>query len=351
MVEIQKELKDISLPISEPEYRAMPELSYSTLARYEKEGYDKLDTLFEQISTPSLTEGSMTDCLITGSREEFDEQFYVADFPSIGDKEKLVADYLFDSCHQAYSTMESIPATYILDAANTYEFQKNWKDETRVRVLTERCSSYYIVKTQAGNRTVVSMDTFYKIQAMVRALRESPATSGYFADDDEMSPVRRYYQLKFKATIQGVGYRCMMDEVLVDYERKEIIPVDLKTSGKKEWHFEDSFVQWKYMIQAILYAAILKANLEKDSYFKDFTVRNYRFIVVNKESLTPLVWEFPNTFAKGDLINEEGEVFRSPFEIGKELRGYLDCRPPVPNGINIDGVNIIKCLKEKENDN
>ena len=105
------------------------------------------------------------------------------------------------------------------------------------------------------------------------------------------------------------------------------------------------------MIQAILYAAILKANLAKDPYFKDFTVRNYRFIVVNKESLTPLVWEFPNTFTEKDLINEEGEIFRSPFEIGKELRGYLDCRPPVPNGINIDGVNIIKCLKEKENDN
>ena len=348
---MEKELKDISWLVSEEVYRADPALSYSTLARYEREGYDKLDTLFEQITTPSLTEGSMTDCLITGSQEEFDKQFYVADFPSVGDKEKQVADYLFNSYGGMYAAMEDIPATYILDAANVFEFQRNWKDETRVRVLTERCSAYYTIKAQAGNRTVVLLDTFYKIQAMVRALRESPATSGYFADDDEMSPVRRYYQLKFKATIKGVDYRCMMDEVLVDYEKKEIIPVDLKTSGKKEWHFEDSFVQWKYMIQAILYAAILKANLAKDPYFKDFTVRNYRFIVVNKESLTPLVWEFPNTFTEKDLINEEGEIFRSPFEIGKELRGYLDCRPPVPNGINIDGVNIIKCLKEKENDN
>jgi hypothetical protein len=75
---------------------------------------------------------------------------------------------------------------------------------------------------------------------------------------------------------------------------------------------------------------------------------NYRFIVVNKKTLTPLVWEFPLTYAKGDLINEEGTVFRHPFTIGEELQGYLNLRPQVPNGRNIAGDNIIKCLKVKE---
>ena len=39
-MEIVKELKDISLPISEPEYRQRPELSYSTLSTYESLGYN-----------------------------------------------------------------------------------------------------------------------------------------------------------------------------------------------------------------------------------------------------------------------------------------------------------------------
>lgn len=343
---MEKELRDISWLVDEPTYRQDSALSYSTLAKYERDGYDKLDSLFDSISTPSLTEGSMVDCLITGSVEEFNEQFYVADFPSIGDKELQVVTYLYNQYKGLYTSLEEIPATYILEAVNAYDFQKNWKDETRIRVITERCSTYYTLKIQAGSKIVVSMDTMYKVQAMVRALRESPATCGYFADNDEMSPIRRYYQLKFKATLDGVDYRCMMDECIVDYEKREIIPIDLKTSHKKEWHFEDSFMQWEYMIQARLYAAILKANIEKDEYFKDFTMRNYRFIVVNKESLTPLVWEFPLTYAVGDLVNEEGTIFRHPFTIGKELRGYLDCKPPVPNGINKDGINIIKCLSK-----
>ena len=94
-MEIVKELSAIAKDWTEPEYRARPELSYSNLSDYETLGFNGLDRLFEKKESASLTEGSMVDCLITGSIDEFNEQFYVADFPSIGDKEKLVADYLF----------------------------------------------------------------------------------------------------------------------------------------------------------------------------------------------------------------------------------------------------------------
>ena len=345
---IEKDFSLISWKVDEPTYRQDPALSYSTLAKYDREGYDKLDTLFESISTPSLTEGSMVDVLLTGSQEEFDKEFYVADFPSIGDKELQVVTSLFNDCSASYSNMPAIPATYILTAANTFEFQKNWKDETRVKVLTERCSQYYDIKYHAGNKTVVSLDTYQKVQAMVNVLKESPSTCGYFAQNDPMSPIRRYYQLKFKHSHNGVDYRSMADLIIVDYEDKKIIPCDLKTSGHAEWHFEDSFKAWRYMCQARLYWRLIRANMDKDPYFKDFTLENYRFIVVNKKTLTPLVWEFPMTSLYGTLVDEQGNEFRDPFEIGEELQAYLNCKPPVPNGINKDGINQITCLKLKE---
>lgn len=345
-MEIQKELKDIAWNVDEPTYRADPALSYSTLARYEREGFDNLDHLFDKISTPSLTLGSCVDTLITGSQEEFDKLFYVADIPSIGDKEKAVADSLFSQYSNQYTSFVDIPFDAVLSEANAQSYYKNWKNDTRVRVLTERCAIYYAVKANSEGKTVVDLDTYYKVMAMVKALKESPATHGYFADNDEMSPVRRYYQLKFKARLNGVDYRCMADELLVIYDEKKIIPIDLKTSSSKEWDFQHSFCKWDYMIQARLYWLIIKTNLMNDDYFKDFTLEDYRFIVVNRDSLKPLVWEFPLTKAKGTLVDEEGKEYRDPLEIGKELRGYLDLKPPVPNGIDIDGVNTITCLKK-----
>lgn len=348
-MEIQKELKNISLQITEPEYRQMPELSYSTLSTYETLGFNGLDHLFDKKESPSLTLGSCVDAILTGGEDEFNKLFLVADIPSIGDKEKQVADYLSQMFGNKYFNIEDIPATYILDAANQFEFQKNWKDETRVRVLSERCTLYYSVKSQATGKTVVTRETFEDVQNCVRALRESPATCGYFADNDELSPVRRYYQLKFKAKFDGVGYRNMADLIIVDYEKKVVWPIDLKTSMScTEWDFEQNFKKWHYYIQARLYWRIIRANMDADSYFKDFSLEDYRFIICNPKTLIPLVWQFPLTKAIGTLIDDDGNEVRDPFEIGKELQGYLNLRPQVPNGINKDGVNIIKCLTKKQ---
>jgi len=343
---ISKELSDIALNITEPEYRQMPELSYSTLSTYERVGFNGLDHLFDKLETPSLLLGSLVDTAITGGQEEFDSLYFIADF-SLGEKEQRIADYLFNQFSTNYNSLEDLPSTYILDAANTFEFQKNWKDETRVRVLTERCSHYYQLKYAAAGKTVVDTDTYNAAMNMVRALKESPATSGYFADNQEDSPIRRYYQLKFRADLEGVGYRGMMDLIIVDYFNKIIYPCDLKTAGIPEWDFEDNFLKFHYYHQARLYWRLLRYNLDQDDYFKDFELKNFKFIVVNRFHLTPLVWEFPLTKEYGTLVTENGEEIRDPFEIGKELRYYLDIKPMVPKGINRDGINTIKCLRKK----
>lgn len=345
---MEKSFYDISWQVTEPEYRADPALSYSTLAKFEREGFDNLSTLFDHISTPSLTEGSMVDTLITGSQEEFDNLFYIANFPPIGEKEKQIAKFLYDIYKKTYSEFAEIPTGEILKAANTIGFYANWKDETRIKVLRERCYSYYRTLYLAGNKTVVSVDTYTKVKAMVEALHNSPATSGYFANNILDAPIQRYYQLKFKHTFNNIPYRCMADLILVDYEDKNVIPIDLKTSGHSEWDFQDSFKQWSYVIQSRLYWRLIRAAMDEDEYFKDFTLQNYRFIVVNKKALTPLVWVFPYTKCKGILIDNKGNEYRDPFEIGEELWYYLYDKPQVPKGININGINIIDCLKLKD---
>lgn len=248
-MEIPKEFSALGLPITEPEYRAMPELSYSTLSTFMTLGYNGLEHLFDRKESPSLTVGSAVDAIITGGEDEFNEHFIVFDIPSVGDKEKQVADYLFNLYGKTYPNMIGIPSTYILEAANTIGFQKNWRDDTRVKVLTERISLYYTAKAKAQGKTILTTACFTDVQNMVRVLRESPATCRYFAENDSMSPIRRYYQLKFRADLEGVGYRCMADLICVDYEHKEVQPVDLKTSlSCAEWDFEENFKKWHYKV-------------------------------------------------------------------------------------------------------
>lgn len=345
-MEILKELSDISLHITEPQYRQRPELSYSTLSTYERSGFDGLDHLFDKKESPSLLFGSIVDALLTGDENEFYNIFTVLDI-NVTDGGKDVCAKLREISPQI-KRFEDFPESVVSAAAKEAGFWKadKWDARRYSEVLKTGNIAEYFNTLVNSDKTVIDTKMFQDALNCAKALKESPATHGYFAENDPMSPIKRYYQLKFAATYKGVGYRNMADLLLVDYENKVIYPVDLKTSSHTEWNFQDSFLQWNYMIQGRLYWRIINANLKNDYFFKDFELMNYRFIVVNKYTLTPLVWEFPLTKTYGNLIDKDGNKYRDPYEIGAELQSYLDLRPRVPKGIDVDGVNIIDCLKK-----
>lgn len=335
-----KSLYDISWQVDEPTYRADPALSYSTLAKYEREGFNNLDKLFDRIDTPSLTFGSAVDSIITGSQEEFDERFIVADFPSTPDTIiKIVNDVFREFC-DTYKDLDSIPDVEIIHRASSFNYQPNWKPETRAKVIKEKGADYYNLLFIADGKTVLNTQTYQDVCNAVRALKESTATKFYFASNNPFEPnIERFYQLKFKGEFEGVKYRNMADLIIVNHKEKWVKPVDLKTSSHTEWDFYKSFVDWRYDIQARLYWAIIRQNMNKDEYFRSFKLLDYEFIVVNRKTLTPLVWECPFTQSTGTLTfgkNRQIEM-RSPFEIGRELTYYLSSRPRVP--INIEEYN------------
>ena len=88
--------------------------------------------------------------------------------------------------------------------------------------------------------------------------------------------------------------------------------------------------------------------MDKDEQFKDYELANYTFIVVNKNTLTPLTWNFKDTKELGTLYygkNKQYEL-KDPCEIGQLLSFYLSSRPQVPNGISLDTPNdIIEWIK------
>lgn len=341
---MNKLLKSISWDVDEPTYRADDALSYSTLAKFAREGFNKLDTLFDKLDTPSLTFGSAVDALITGGQEEFDKGFMVADFPSITESVEKMVRILFDEFCVTYRSLNDIPDAEIIGRTETYKYQLNWKPETRAKVIREQGGEYYSLMYAAGDRKIISTELKEEIDAAVAALKNKEATKFYFAPNNQFdNRFVREYQLKFKATFEGINYRCMADLLLVDHEKKIVYPIDLKTSSHTEWDFFESFTQWRYDIQARLYWRIIRYNMDQDPLYKDYQLADYTFIVVNKKTLTPLRWKFEDTQTTGTLTygkNKQIEL-EDPFRIGAELSTYLSLRPAVPAGIETVEANSI----------
>lgn len=334
-----KSLKDISWQVDEPTYRQDPALSQSILARYEREGFENLDKLFEHVETPSLSFGSMVDCLITDSEKAFNEQYMVADIPSMEPSVEPIVKEVYNQFHNSYTNINDIPDAQLMPIISQYGYQQRWKPETRCKVIREKGQYYYQTMFMAGDRTIVTQDTYNKVFACVRALKDSPQTHDYFCEDNPFDNVERFYQLKFKDTLDGVDYRGMLDLVIVDHTRKIVVPCDLKTSSSREYAFYKSFIKWQYQLQARLYWKLLRRAMDRDEYFKDFKLVDFRFIVVNNiDNPSPLVWLFDKCQAEGNLTIGN-TLMRDPLIVGKELSHYLQEKPIVPDGIKVQGTN------------
>lgn len=320
-----KSLKEIALQIDEPTYRKMPELSYSIISRFQSVGFD-IDKLQESLSSPSLVFGSAVDAIITGGKEEFDKTFMVVDLPNIPESASNCVKVIWNKYKDTHKHLNEIPIDILNTELQLNGFWPNNRYSAQARIngfFKNPVENYYQINYISENKTIINTELHTQILQAVNALKTSSATKDYFAEDNPWdNSIERLYQLKFRADLNGVGYKCMMDECIVLHDKKLIIPIDLKTSCScEEKDFYINWLKWHYQLQSRLYVRILRANLDKDEYFKDFKILNYRFIICNKDSYSPLVWEFKETHSKGTLYYGRHKQIGlpDPEDLGKEL--------------------------------
>lgn len=338
-----KEITQIALNITEQEYRNLNCISQSMLTRYMQEGAKYIDKIDEPLESQSLTFGSVVDKMIT-EPQRFDDCFMVMPNASKDTIEYMTA--LSDTFGDKYQHLLNIPAEELsakLKELGFYPADK-WSVEKRVSdFMAKHNPDIYNVIATNRNKTFITAEMFEEAKRCNETLRENKATKYYLEKDDIMSQKKRYFQLKFATEINGVHYKCMLDEVIVDYENKTIEPIDYKTSSNYEYEFPVSFIKYKYYIQARLYSRILKVILSKDEDFKDFEILPFKFIVINKETLSPLVWAFPNTEPGSIRIPTDKYVIilEDPEFIAEELDYLLQNKRNIPAYIDNEAVNDI----------
>lgn len=330
----RKKLSDIAWNVSEEVYRNDPALSYSTLAKYERGGFDSLPTLFDKVESPSLLFGSVVDTLVTGTPEEFDERYKVLDLPKMSDSLLEIANMLYERFGSVFHSFDDLEDDMLasVGAECNYYSGDSYK-ATRVKNIKKSCKEYYDALASAEGKQVISTELYVDASRCVEALKESKATSWLFAEDTDKKET--YFQLKFKSEYNGIDLRCMADCIVVDHTTKTIYPFDLKTSSKPEYMFYKSFIQWSYMIQAQLYWYIIRKNMDNDPIYKDYKLADYTFIVVNRNTLIPLTWTFKDTTVTEDLVYGDIKC-RNWRKIAEELNYYLTAENViVPRGITL----------------
>lgn len=108
-----------------------------------------------------------------------------------------------------------------------------------------------------------------------------------------------HYQIKLTEEVFKVNTKCMLDGCVIDHNKKEIIPFDLKTGSYDVDDFEEKgLIGWNYYIQAALYRfAIIKYIRREHPELAGYKLKSFIFI-------------YSNRFHHGtDVIYDTGDVY------------------------------------------
>lgn len=310
-------LKDVSLNLTEKEYHALPVLSQSALGTYDREGYSAVATLFDPISSPSLTYGSMVDCLMTRSEEDFNNEFVVANIQSVSEAVQAIINNLAMTHKEKQLCL--VPEEDIVAATIEVGWYKNLKPATRVAKIYDQGSAYYDFIKAHPDQEYVSQQDVDDAKKAVELLKTHVNTAKYFSDNP-FNNTEVLYQLQFKEEDNGIPFKGMLDLVVIDHKNKRVYPCDLKTT-KSIYTFEESFYKWRYYIQAAMYTDLLAKAMNKVPELAEYAIMPYRFIVIDRNVFLPVVFVWNVT---DDVVDAYGQKRKDYHTLLKELSWILE---------------------------
>lgn len=296
------------------EYRQSSALGQSQLKKLlvGMDEFLKEDT--EKQSLPMII-GSAVDTILTGNEEDFDNLFHVTSFSKPSDLVASIIETVYNRVNDKNSDLESnIPL--LEEAIIDFNYQNNWKMETKVNKLLE-FSGYYQELQLSENKTVLSEEQKTLVDNIVDSLRTNPVTSKYFSRLPTNN-VDVYLQLPIYWDYRDVHCKSLLDIVFV-YKDNEgnidhITPIDLKTYSGRTVDFLNAVKLRRYDIQAASY------TLAVAKYFNVFPskVDNFLFVVesttdighpvvftVSPELLEVGLYGLPEVWYEGRLLRQQ----------------------------------------------
>lgn len=284
-----KKLSELALNITESEYRAINAKSYSMLSKLSRDGpMSIIDDKKEE--NDIMVFGSLIDCILTDNENIFN-RFKVIDFEKISEKTRGIVDKIFNEYLYGVDIDElsKIERSIVDEILIKEEYYSNYKPDTKYNKFIEDASQYYSITYQNLflPQKIITRNMYEDAINVVSTIKNNKFTAPIL-NTDNGSEI--YYQLKFISFYDDLPIKCMFDIIRVDHVNKMIYPLDLKIKVDAETNFLKTYYHFRYDIQSKIYCYILNEILKKDDYYKDFTIRPFSFIVVNRFKPKPIIW-------------------------------------------------------------
>ena len=279
------------------EYRTIDKLNQSLLKKIlkspqaylrAKEKYKEED---DDVTPEHYIFGNAVDHLATEDIE-FTDKFYIMGDSPISDTVRKIVNHVWsevmvNDLDDAYES--------IVRACGYEKWGQSWKEETRVEKIIKQGNEYFQSLRQSVGKTIISHTDHGKAVICHASMIADPYISKYLCPNSNQQLLKKKV-IEFE--YRDIEFKCELDLVFIDHDRKIITPIDVKTIGTSVYSFPYNFWKYRYDFQAAVYTYAIHAAMS-DLIDKGYKVDLFKFIVCEKESYNkPMIYTTNN-----DILN------------------------------------------------
>lgn len=232
--------------------------------------------------------GSCVDCLLT-EPNKFDDYYVVEeDFDPIkipkAQMKKYVETYVETNDSDKAFEIAGFKRDNILKVIERYAEEGKEYAEYLLRLKTNKNS----------DKQIISNSQYELCKKIVNSFKQSRFTNKYFIEPSGNIEVLNQHEIYWE--MLGRPFKCKVDKIIIDNDRMSIQPLDIKTTGKHVSKFVDSFLSFRYDIQASLYMQGIMAYFwQQNPKYKNYRIPEFKFIVESTKYIgSPLIFRVPS---------------------------------------------------------
>jgi hypothetical protein len=261
--------------------------------------------------------GSMVDHLLTEDTP-LEDKYYFMEAPKCSDSIKAIVRDIYDSIEydNFLEDLSGVPDEDILQIIKYHGYQSRWGDEARLKAVRKDGNEYFKSLIASKGKIIVPAEERDKAIICKAALLSDPYTKKYFTKQDNVSIL---YKFRVEYNYDNIDMKGELDMLIVDHNKKVIIPIDIKTVGDSVYSFPYNFWRFRYDFQAVSYRIGVEYCQKGQEWLSaGYKILPFRFIVVEKDcNNPPLVYEMDReTHALGFMGGERSN--------GQKLEGFVD---------------------------
>jgi hypothetical protein len=270
--------------------------------------------VFYQMYVLGLKEEKMESHLVQGKvihallleEEKFNEQFIISPTNLPTGNLRIVVDRVWQMrpLGDEREKLEEYQ-DIILDVMKDMNYHQSLKtDQQRLdKVLTGEAFNYWAFLQMKGNKTLVDQETVDFCRSAVELIKSNPEICTLIACNvTEFDNKEVYNELLLEVDLKSrsFGLKGIIDNLVIDHDKKTIFINDIKTTSKDLKDFPESVEYYNYWLQAVIYLTMVSlkyAHLMEQGYELKF-----HFVVIDRAFQT---YAFPITTGTMELWLEK----------------------------------------------